>query len=180
MNSVRRCSLKFVDIRGYIGIDVGIETCGKQFLSQTMLTDAEILDLKPKHGVYKHSLGEGLFVLIRPDGKKYWRLKYRFNGRDTTYAIGVFPHVTVDEAMKARASVRETLRQGADPNQVKREEKEFRQKLSSQSVFRLAMSSEDELTIATASNVVTLNSDQTKALRGFLVATPQTEQGGQQ
>lgn len=145
-----------------------------------MLTDAEILDLKPKDGVYRHSLGEGLFVLIRPDGKKYWRLKYRFNGRDTTYAIGVFPRVTVVQAMKAKASVKEALRQGANPNQIKRDEKESRQKPNTKSVFRLAMPSEDELTIATATNALTLNASQTRALREFLVATPETERGGQQ
>jgi hypothetical protein len=145
-----------------------------------MLTDAEIQGLKPIDGVYKHSLGEGLYVLIRPDGKKYWRLKYRFNGRDTTYAIGVFPSVTVVDAMKARAMVREALRQGADPNQIKRDEKESSKKPGSQNVFRLAMSSEYELTIATASNVLMLNADQTQALRGFLIATPETERGVQQ
>jgi len=145
-----------------------------------MLTDAVVLSLKPKERVYRHSLGEGLYLLVRPDGKKYWRLKYRFNGRDTTYAIGVFPRVTLIEAMKARALVKEALRQGIDPNREKRAEKEARRQPTSQSVLRLAISSEDELTITMASGVLALNAYQTKALRGFLAATPETQQGEQQ
>ena len=145
-----------------------------------MITDAEIAAIPPKGIAYKYFVGEGLFVHVLPDGKKYWRLKYRFNGRETTYAMGVFPEITVAAALKAKTLVRESLRQGADPNEIKRQEKESRQKLVSKSVFRLALSSKDELTIETVGHVLNLDAPQTKALRAFLVATPESEQEGQQ
>ena len=46
------------------------------------LTDIKVKNAKPKEKPYKLADAEGLFLLVTPKGAKYWRLKYRFNGRE--------------------------------------------------------------------------------------------------
>jgi integrase len=60
--------------------------------------------------------GGGLFLDVRPSGSRYWRLKYRFGGRENLLALGVYPEVSLAEARKGRDAARTLLRQGIDPN----------------------------------------------------------------
>lgn len=60
--------------------------------------------------------GGGLFLDVRPSGSRYWRLKYRFGGRENLLALGVYPEVSLAEARKGRDGARTLLRQGVDPN----------------------------------------------------------------
>jgi hypothetical protein len=46
---------------------------------------------KPQAKPYKVSDGKGLFLLVNPDGAKYWRMAYRFAGKQKTLALGVYP-----------------------------------------------------------------------------------------
>jgi hypothetical protein len=52
-------------------------------------TDLEARNAKPKEKPYKVAFGEGLYLLVNPNGKKYWRLKYRFAGKEKALALGV-------------------------------------------------------------------------------------------
>jgi integrase len=61
-------------------------------------------------------LSTGLFLDVRPSGSRYWRLKYRFGGRENLLALGVYPEVSLAEARKGRDAARTLLRQGIDPN----------------------------------------------------------------
>jgi hypothetical protein len=56
------------------------------------------LKLKP----YKISVGKALYLKIMPNGAKYWRLKYRFEGREKKLALGVYPDVSLQQAEKSR------------------------------------------------------------------------------
>ena len=67
-----------------------------------LITDTEILGLKPKTKPYRVSIGDGAYLLITPNGQKYWRLKYRLNRRENTCALGVFPKVSIDAAHASR------------------------------------------------------------------------------
>jgi hypothetical protein len=47
---------------------------------------------------------------------KYWRLKYRFNGREKVLALGVYPEVTLAKARVKRGEARRLLSDGKDPS----------------------------------------------------------------
>lgn len=85
-----------------------------------MLTDVKLRSLK-KPG--KHSDGAGLYLEITPAGGRYWRLKYRFGGKENRLAFGVYPEVTLAEARQRTEEARRALRDGVDPSVEKRARK---------------------------------------------------------
>ena len=85
------------------------------------LTATELKATKPKDKNYKLSDGGGLFLLVKPNGSKFWRLKYRFNGKEKEYAIGVYPRVTLSKARERREELKKLVSEGIDPNQQKKE-----------------------------------------------------------
>lgn len=72
---------------------------------------------------------KGLRLLVKASGAKYWRMKYRFNRKQKTLALGVYPDVGLKEARLARDRARLKIAEGIDPNLEKKEAK--RQKLLS-------------------------------------------------
>lgn len=87
------------------------------------LSDVKVRNAKPKAKPYKLADGEGMFLLIHPNGGKYWRLKYRFQGRERILALGVYPDVSILDAREKRLQARKALEAGNDPSQAKRESK---------------------------------------------------------
>ncbi len=67
----------------------------------------------------KHFDGGGLFLDVKPTGARYWRMKYRYAGREKLLAFGVFPEVSLAEARRRRDAARVALRDGADPGALK-------------------------------------------------------------
>jgi integrase len=67
-------------------------------------------------GAGKHFDGGGLFLDVRANGARYWRMKYRMAGRENLLAFGVYPEVSLAEARRRRADARALLREGKDPN----------------------------------------------------------------
>ena len=59
------------------------------------LTNTEAKNAKPDAKPYKLADGGGMFLLIRPNGSKYWRLKYRFGGKEKLLALGVYPERSI-------------------------------------------------------------------------------------
>ena len=59
------------------------------------LTDTRIRNAKPAERAYKLSDGGGMYLLVTPDGPRYWRMDYRFAGKRRTLALGVYPSVTL-------------------------------------------------------------------------------------
>ena len=84
------------------------------------LTDTRIRNAKPTTKAYKLSDGGGMYLLIMPDGARYWRLDYRFAGKRRTLALGVYPIVTLSDARIRREEARRLLDQNLDPNTVKK------------------------------------------------------------
>ncbi|HLX03132.1 MAG TPA: integrase arm-type DNA-binding domain-containing protein [Trinickia sp.] len=64
-----------------------------------------------------------MYLKIDKSGAKYWRMNYRFAGKDKTLALGVYPDVSLAAARKKRDRVREKLAAGIDPGEAKRVEK---------------------------------------------------------
>lgn len=88
-----------------------------------MLTNTEVQNLKPKDDPYKVSDGGGMYVDVRPNGSKYWRLKYRFGGKEKLLALGVFPDVSLKEARRRRDDAKRLVDEGIDPGQQRKVEK---------------------------------------------------------
>lgn len=87
------------------------------------LTDAACRSAKPQKTAYKKADGGGLYLHVKPDGAKYWRLKYYFLGTEKLLALGVYPIVSLQEAREKREAAKKLLDAGKDPNSVKKEKK---------------------------------------------------------
>ena len=91
------------------------------------LTDTFIKNAKPndKGAGVKHTDGGGMYLLIKSAGK-YWRMGYRFAGKQKTLALGVYPAVSLAKARQRREAARELLAEGIDPSAAKSQEKQAR------------------------------------------------------
>ncbi len=89
------------------------------------LTDTFIKNLKwaGAPAGEKHTDGQGLYLLIKATGK-YWRMNYRFAGKQKTLAIGVYPAVPLAKARQRRDKARELFADGIDPSKAKQVEKQ--------------------------------------------------------
>jgi integrase len=87
------------------------------------LTDLAAKRAKAKQKDYKLSVKKGLYLLVRANGSKYWRLKYRYAGKEKTLAFGVYPEISLAEAEAKRDRARKTLRDGLDPSVERKKDK---------------------------------------------------------
>ena len=94
------------------------------------LTELKVKKTKPTDKQQKLSDGSGLYLLIHPNGGKYWRMDYRFNGKQKTLSLGVYPDVTLSEAREQREQARKLLSNGGDPSAIKQAAKQVQQKIS--------------------------------------------------
>ena len=88
--------------------------------TENALTDRKILNAKSKDKQYKIFDGKGLFVLIHPNGSKYFRWEYKFEGKRKTYAIGVYPETTLKHARDERLEAQKLVNEGSDPVNVRK------------------------------------------------------------
>ncbi|PXW18426.1 tyrosine-type recombinase/integrase [Paraburkholderia caballeronis] len=84
------------------------------------LTDTAIRNAKPADKPRKLFDAGGLFLLLTVAGQRYWRLKYRFAGKEKLLALGVYPEVSLAAARKRREEAREKLAAGIDPGEAKK------------------------------------------------------------
>lgn len=87
------------------------------------LTDLQVKNAKPTIKSFKLSDGGGLFMLVHTNGGRYWRLAYRFDGKQKTLALGVYPDVSLADARERREQARKLLANDTDPGEVKQEQK---------------------------------------------------------
>ncbi|MFG6655615.1 tyrosine-type recombinase/integrase [Scandinavium sp. M-37] len=78
---------------------------------------------KPREKAYKLADGAGLYLEVVPSGSRYWRMKYRFNGKEKRIAFGVYPAVSLAQARALRDEAKKKLAEGIDPSFAKKEEK---------------------------------------------------------
>ncbi len=90
------------------------------------LTDTAVRKAKIDTKPYKMADGGGLFVLVHPNGSKYWRMAYRFAGKQKLLALGVYPDVSLQQARERRADARKLLAQDIDPSAHKQAAKQTR------------------------------------------------------
>lgn len=100
------------------------------------LTDAKLRAIKPRAADFKMADGEGLYLLVKATGGKLWRLAYRFNEKQKTLALGVYPKISLLAARRARDTAKQQLDDGLDPSKERKSEKEDKS-LSARNTFKL-------------------------------------------
>ena len=79
------------------------------------LTDRAIRNMKGTDKPYKLADSGGLYVLVMPDGSRYWRMDFRFAGKRGTLAFGVYPVVSLAVAREQRDGAKKQIAAGLDP-----------------------------------------------------------------
>ena len=79
------------------------------------LTDTALRNAKPGLKPRKLFDSLGLFVIVHPNGGRWWRIKYRFGGKEKLLSLGVYPDVGLKEARQRRDACRHTPREWPEP-----------------------------------------------------------------
>jgi len=88
------------------------------------LTDPIVKAAKPQEKPFTLSDGKGLALHVQPQGSKWWRFRYRFNGKPCLLSLGTYPDVTLKEARLERDRLKKLIKQGINPS-VQRQEDKF-------------------------------------------------------
>ena len=70
------------------------------------LTELQAKNAKPRDRAYKLSDGGGLFLLVQPNGRKLWRMKYRLDGKEKLLSFGAYPALGISAAREKREQQR--------------------------------------------------------------------------
>lgn len=88
-----------------------------------MLTDQAIRNARPRVKPYKLADGEGLTLLVSPNGSKLWRFRYRVDGREKMLGFGSYPDTSAKLAREQKEAARKLLARNIDPSGVRQTEK---------------------------------------------------------
>ncbi len=97
------------------------------------LTDTALRNAKPKDIPYSLTDERGLSVQVQPSGGKWWRLRYRFEGKAKMLSLGTYPDVTLSKARERRDDARRLLADGIDPGENRKAKKAAGQDAASNS-----------------------------------------------
>ena len=97
--------------------------------TENALTDRKILNARSKDKQYKLFDGKGLFIVVHPNGSKYFRWEYTFDEKRKTLALGVYPQTTLKQARYERLEAQKLVIDGSDPVEVRRNIKSQKKQL---------------------------------------------------
>ncbi len=89
-------------------------------MAKELLRDANIKAAKPQASPYRLNDGAGLYLLIRPDGKKWWRLDYTHESKRKTLSAGIYPETGLALARRNAEAARTLLAEGIDPSEARK------------------------------------------------------------
>ncbi|MBP0132441.1 MAG: integrase arm-type DNA-binding domain-containing protein [Nitrosospira sp.] len=93
------------------------------------LTELEVKKAQPAADKQqKLSDGGGMYLLVHTNSSKYWRMGYRFEGKQKTLSLGVYPDISLSEARERREQARKLLANGGDPSATKQAAKQAKVK----------------------------------------------------
>ena len=90
------------------------------------LTNTAVQRVKPGAKPVRLFDANGLYLEVAPSGGKWWRLKYRFQGKEKRLSLGVYPDVSLKDAREQRDKARKLLAQGTDPSDNRKANKSAR------------------------------------------------------
>lgn len=88
-----------------------------------MLTDNAIKNFKPSKKPIRNFDSNGLYIEVSPRGGKWWRLKYRFQGKEKRLSLGVYPEISLKKARELRDEFRKMVAEGLDPSENRKSQK---------------------------------------------------------
>ena len=88
------------------------------------LTELTIKQAKPGIKQYKLFDGGGMFLLVHPNGSKYWRMKFSFESKSKLASFGVWPDVSLKDAREKRYEAKKKIKDGINPVEEKRKERQ--------------------------------------------------------
>lgn len=103
-----------------------------------MLTDNAIKNLKPAKKTLRSFDTQGLYIEVSPAGGKWWRLKYRFAGKEKRLSLGVYPEITLKKARELRDQQRRLIAEGIDPSENRKVQKSLQHQLSDNTFEHIA------------------------------------------
>lgn len=100
-----------------MGVGLGVlPPCFHLATPNMPLTDTTIRNIKPGTKDAKLFDGGGLFLLVKPTGARWWRLKYRYGGKEKLLSLGVYPTISLKEARERRDEAKRQIAHGIDPS----------------------------------------------------------------
>ena len=90
------------------------------------ISDSAIKAAKPEDKPHKLKDEKGVYVLVHPNGSKYFRMDYRFDGKRKTLALGVYPETSLKQAREKRDIARKQIADGIDPSEHRKATKAAR------------------------------------------------------
>ena len=88
------------------------------------LTDIEIRQAVPRQKDWKLSDAGGLYLLVRPNGSRLWRMKFRVDGQEQKLSFGAYPAVSLRRARLLRDEARVEIGRGGNPARRRRRGKD--------------------------------------------------------
>ena len=110
----------------------------KVLVGTMALTDMKIRNAKPEAKQYKLSAGLGLYLVISPKGGKWWRIRYRFGGKQKELSLGTYPTTTLKSAVLKRDEIRAMVADDIDPAVERKTEKLYKHAASENSFKAVA------------------------------------------
>jgi len=101
------------------------------------LTDTAARNIRPDIKPRKLADEKGLYLLVNATGK-YWRMNYRFAGKQKTLALGVYPAITLAKARERRDDARRLLAHDTDPSLAKAANKQTKRQAAANSFEAVA------------------------------------------
>lgn len=89
-----------------------------------MLTDAKVRKIKPLEKRAKYADEKGMYLEVLPTGGMYWRLKFRINGKESVFSIGIYPNISLANARIERDKAKLLIQQGINPNEAKKRQQQ--------------------------------------------------------
>lgn len=93
-----------------------------------MLTPSAVHNAKPRERFYKLADERGMYLLVKPNGSRWWRFDYRRpdTHKRNTLSLGTYPDVSLKQAREKRNALRKLLTDGVDPADTRKAERQGR------------------------------------------------------
>jgi hypothetical protein len=96
-------------------------------MAKDLLKDVTIRNAKPEDKDKRLNDGEGLYIIIKTNGAKWWRFDYTFAGKRKTLSVGVYPATGLGDARRKAETTRANVSNGIDPSDTRKEIKATQQ-----------------------------------------------------
>ena len=100
-----------------LGVSVGVSHHSLESDTLMGLTAVAIKAAKGRAKQYKMAESDGLYLLVKPNGGRFWRMNYRFRGFYKTLAFGSWPEIALIDARARRDEARREIARGIDPGE---------------------------------------------------------------